>query len=112
MEEDKSWADGWVNGWMEVWMDGQMEGRVDESVSGRSVPFLPKDENLSLSSKFTCLAHSDPEEMPQSHVIPVLSRCLTLTFQSNFGKPSRDDVKISSSGEGNEAKAVTFHHID
>ena len=89
-------------------MDGQMEGRVDESVRGRSVPFLPKHENLSLSSKFTCLAHSDPEEMPQSHVIPVLSRCLKLTFQSNFGKPSRDDVKYPAQKKGMKPKQLLF----
>ena len=88
--------DGWKYGWIVGWMDGQIEGWVDERVRGRNVPFLPKDDNLSLSSKFTCFTHSEPEEMSQSHIIPVLSRCLTLTFQSNFGKPSRDDVKISS----------------
>ena len=69
---------------------------MDKRMHGRNVPFLPKADNLSPSRKFTCLTRREPEEMSQSHTMSLLSKCLMLTFQCNFGKPSRDDVKISS----------------
>lgn len=77
-------------------------------------PCSSKANALSPSSEFTCLTHSETEEMAPSHTVPVLSRFLVLTSPRNFGRSSRDDVKTSSLEEETKAKAVIifFYHVN